>query len=234
MLLLELAARLSIRYRQNVAFYSAHKPSVYLAKKAILRGGASIRYLEGLSPDDPSAGVSSEAALYLIDANSADPEGAYETAVRLRRVHPAGCAAFILDGWSSQPQSPGDDMEFIGGVPYVLSDPWPHSTSISPHQISRLRHLVRDRRLPMIFGLTTASLVDDEALSASFGLESAIRCQSDRWVVLYRPELYRTTEESRPVERNLVRLTETSAASPHTRYSELRYNFSTLSFATAT
>jgi hypothetical protein len=86
----------------------------------------------------------------------------------------------------------------------------------------------------MIFGLTTASLVDDEALSASFGLESAIRCQSDRWVVLYRPELYRTTEESRPVERNLVRLTETSAASPHTRYSELRYNFSTLSFATAT
>ena len=58
-------------------------------------GEASSRCLEGPSPDDPAAGVSSEAALYLIDANSADPEGADETAVRLRRTHPAGCAAFI-------------------------------------------------------------------------------------------------------------------------------------------
>ena len=93
-------------------------------------------------------------------------------------------------------------MEFIGGVSYVLSHPWPHSTLIAP-SVQPVEDLVRDRRLPMIFGLTTASLVDDEALSASFGLESAIRCQSDRWVVLYRPELYRTTEESRPASDNL-------------------------------
>lgn len=233
MLLLELAARLTIRYRQNVVFYSAHKPSVYLAKKAVLREDITIRYLEGVSPGDPSAGAS-EAALYLIDANCAAPQGAYEAAVRLRRTHPAGCAAFILDGWSSQPQGPGDDIEFIGGAPYVVSDPWPHSTLISPDQFRQLRHLARDRRLPMIFGLTTASLVDDEALSAAFSLESAIRYQSDRWLVLYRPELYRTTEEARPAERNLVRLTGTSPSSPHTRHSELRYNFSALSFATAT
>ena len=234
MLLLELAARLSIRYRQNVVFYSAHKPSVYLAKKANLRGDIPFRYLESVSHDDPSAGASSEAALYLIDANGADPEGGYETALRLRRVHPAGCVAFILDGWSSQPQGPGDDIEFIGEVPYVLSDPWPHSTVIAPQRFRHLRTLVRDRGLPVIFGLTTASLIDEEALSATFSLESAIRCQSDRWVVLHRPELYQTTEETRPAERNLVRLTGTGLACPHTRYAELRYNFSTSSFATAT
>jgi hypothetical protein len=234
MLLLELAARLPIRYRQNVVFYSAHKPSVYLAKKAILRGDIPIRYLESVSRDEPSAATSAGAALYLVDANSAEAEIAYDRALRLRRAHPAGCAAFFLDGWSSQPQGPGDDIEFIGGTPYVLSDPWPHSTVVSPHRFRRLMHLVRDRQLPVIFGLTTASLVDEEALSATFSIESAIRCQSDRWVVLYRPELYRTTEESRPAERNLVRLTGSSPASPHTRYSELRYNFSTLSFATVT
>ena len=234
MLLLEFAARLSIQYRQNVVFYSAHKPSVYLAKKATLRGDTSIRYLEGVAPDDPSVGASSEAGLYLIDANSAESERAYATALRLRRAHPAGCAAFILDGWSTEPQGPGDDIELIGGVPYVLSDSWPHSTLILPNRFRQLKHLVRDRQLPVIFGLTTASLVDEEALSATFSIESAIRCQSDRWVVLYRPELYRTTEESRPAERNLVRLTGSSPASPHTRYSELRYNFSTLSFATVT
>src|ERR1700683_1980558 len=47
LLLLELAARLSLRYGQNVVFCSAHQPSVYLARKAILRGDVSIHYLQG-------------------------------------------------------------------------------------------------------------------------------------------------------------------------------------------
>jgi hypothetical protein len=82
--------------------------------------------------------------------------------------------------------------------------------------------------------MTTASLMDEAAQIDSQDLEAAICRAADRWVVLYRPELYRVTADARPAERNLLCLTGSSPQWWDTRCSKLRYDPRDMRFATVT
>ena len=78
--------------------------------------------------------------------------------------------------------------------------------------------------IPIVLGVTTASLMDDDALVRSFPLESEMRRSADHWVVLHRPEIYRETRERKAWERYLVCLKGTSGSWWDTRCSELRFD----------
>jgi hypothetical protein len=226
LMLLELASRISARYRQNVLFYSAHKPSVYIAKKAALKGGISIHLWEdrGTRPGRP--------AVYLLDSNTADTERAIEVAVTLQSQAVKPETVVIMDGWSSHPR-PAQQFQIIDGTPYFPSERWAH-TLLSREQQGRLQEFTSKTRLPVVLGVSTASLVDDEALAASRDLESEIRCNADHWVRLYRPELYKVTADVKPKEWNVVELTGTNPRWGDTRCSKLRFDPRDLSFSTIT
>jgi hypothetical protein len=117
LLLLELAARLVNRYGQNVLFYSAHKPSVYIAKKAQIRGDARVIFAEeSVDVEARFDSRTDQAAIHLLDSSSADLNGACAIASRLRDTHPAGCAGLILDGWNSYRER-GVDFVVVDAVP---------------------------------------------------------------------------------------------------------------------
>jgi hypothetical protein len=77
LLVLDLAERICTRYGKNVLFYSAHKPSVYLVKKAALKDHISIHFWEG--GRSRSAGP----AVDFLDSNTTDTNHVLEIAVRL-------------------------------------------------------------------------------------------------------------------------------------------------------
>lgn len=83
---------------RDVLFYNTHKPSVYVAKKAALKGGMSV-HLWG-DGGTPSAGP----GVYLLDSSTADTERALEVAVELRGHAAESGTMLILDGWSSHPR----------------------------------------------------------------------------------------------------------------------------------
>jgi len=224
LLLLDLAARISSRYRQNVLYYSAHKPTVYLAKKAALKGRSDIHIWED------SGTRRAGPAVYLLDSSTVDTERALEIAVKLQGEPVRSGNALIMDGWSTLP-STTHRIETIDGIAAYPAERWRH-TLLSREQTGRLREFTSMTRLSVVLGVTTASLMDDEALATSSDHESAIRRNSDHWVKLYRPELYKVTAEVRPEERNVVELT---GKSPHwwdTRCSKLRFDPSRLGFET--
>jgi hypothetical protein len=222
LLLLNVAERISRRYGSAVLLYSAHKPSVYIAKKAALNGSISIHFWEdgGTRPGGP--------AVYLLDSSTADMEHALEVALELQSH--ADESMLILDGWSSHPR-PAGQFEIIDGIPHYPSERWPH-TLLSRQRIGRLREFASMTRIPVIAGVSTASLMDDEALAASWDLESEIRRNADHWVRLYRPELYKVTADVKPNERNVVEVTGSSPRWGDTRCSKLRLDPRDLSFAT--
>ncbi|MGO9931895.1 MAG: hypothetical protein ACLPV8_08790 [Steroidobacteraceae bacterium] len=224
LLLLDLAARISSRYRQNVLFYSAHKPTVYLAKKAALKGGTDVRIWE--DGDTRRGGP----AVYLLDSSTENTESAIAIAVRLEAEGAIPGAVLIMDGWSSYAQQT-NQIEVIDGTLAYPAERWPHSL-LSRERMGRLRELTHLTRLRVVLGVTTASLMDDEALANSLHHESEIRRNADHWVKLYRPELYKVTAEIRPEARNVVELTGTSLTWWDTRCSKLRLDPRDLSFAT--
>lgn len=81
-------------------------------------------------------------------------------------------------------------------------------------------------------GVTTASLVDAEALAKSFYLEERLRMAADRLVSLHRPELYLGTSQKLAADRNVVCLCGTSSRRRDTRRSELRFDAERLRFST--
>ncbi len=224
LLLLDLAKQICTRYRNNVLFYSAQKPSVFIAKKAALKGGINIRFWEdgGTRRAGPS--------VYFLDSSTADTERAVEFAVKLQDQPIGSGAALIMDGWSTLP-SPTHHIEIIDGVAAYPAERWPHSV-LSRERVARLREFVTVTQLPVILGITTASLVDDNALAASWDLESEIRRNADHWVKLHRPAVYKGSEETRPGERNVVELTGTSPTWWDTRCSKLRFDPARLGFET--
>ncbi len=224
LLLLDLAGRICTRYARDVLFYSAQKPSVYIAKKAALKGSIDIRIWEigGTRRAGP--------AVYFLDSSTADPESAVEIAVRLQGDRAKPEAVLIMDGWSSY-APPASQIEIIDGMSAYPAERWPH-TLLSRERIARLRKLASINRLPVALGVTTASLMDDEALATSWDLESQIRRNSDHWVKLHRPELYKVTAEIRPEERNVVELTGTSPSWWDSRCSKLRFDPGRLGFET--
>ncbi len=224
LVLLDLAARISSRYRQNVLFYSTHKPTAYLAKKAALKGGIEFRICEEGGTPRPGP------AVYVLDSSTADTERAVEIAVKLQ-AEPAGSGtALIMDGWSTLP-SPTHCIESIDGMAAYRAERWPH-TLLSRQRIGPLRHLASMTRIPVVLGVSTESLMDDEALAASWDLESEIRRNADHCVKLHRPELFKVTADVLPEERNVVELTGTSPRWWDTRCSKLRFEARRLGFST--
>jgi hypothetical protein len=224
LLLLDLAARISTRYVAKVLFYSAQKPSVYLAKKAALKGGISIRFWEDGGTRDTGS------AVYLFDSSTTDSEHVIETAVRLQGERAKPGTVLIMDGWSSYAQRT-NQIEIIDGIPAYPAERWPH-TLLSWERIGRLKELAHMTRLPIVLGVTTASLMDDEALAKSSHHESEIRRHADQWVNLHRPALYKGSAEVQPDERNVVELAGTSPAWWDTRCSKLRLDARDISYGT--
>ena len=232
LLLLELAARISDRYRQNVIFYSAHKPSVYLAKKAGLRGDAHVVFAEESRHRSGNVDPGSDqAAIHFLDSNSADVDRACEIAGGLRNNHPAGCAVLILDGWSSYPER-GTRFAVVDGIPHYPAERWPH-VQMSRETLMNVKRFSVASAMPVFVGVTTASLLDDEALAASFGLETEVRMGADRLLSLYRPELYCCSAQVKPGDRNVVCLSGTRPQWWDTRCSGLRFDPRQLGFSTA-
>ena len=224
LLLLDWAARICGRYGKNVVFYSAHQPSVYLAKKAALRGESNIYFVEG------SAAYHKGAGILLIDSTSTDVDRICDAASRLQFEHPAGCGPVILDGWSTYPERI-IDMEVVAGVASYPAERCPHAL-FTTERSDQLKGFASMSRISVVMGITTASLMDVEALAASRDLESALRRNADHWVRLHRPELYKSTADGRAGERSVVELTGTSPKWWDTRCSKLRYDAGNGSFAT--
>ena len=116
--------------------------------------------------------------------------------------------------------------------PRGLADLGSAAGSITLRDLRVAKQFAADNRMTVLMGVTTASLMDDEAIANSSELESDLRRNADHWVKLYRPQLYRATADIRPGERNVVELTGTSPAWWGTRCSKLRFDPRGLGFST--
>lgn len=230
LLLLDAAARFVRRYATNVVFFSAHKPSVYIAKKLALKDEvpvffASDRWLRPgadiHTPDRPG--------IYLLDCNLADTAAAFDLGNQLRQ-HPAGCAAVILDGWSIR-SDPALEYAVIDGIPHYPAERWPRAP-LSESQLNSWRLSARTAKIPVILGVTTPSWNDEEALAASLHTQSRLKAVADRFISLYRPDFYLETQQVTAETRDAVRLTGTSPFWWDTRCSKLRFEARQLSFVT--
>jgi hypothetical protein len=82
------------------------------------------------------------------------------------------------------------------------------------------------------WGVTTASLMDDEALAESVEIEAELRVRVDRLLSLIRPEIYCATEEVKPEDRHVVYLTGTRPSWWDTRCAKLRFEARRLTLST--
>lgn len=228
LLLVELAARISRRYGGNVLFYSVQKPSVYLAKKLSLRGDAKVVFAEeslgevGMPTETP--------ALHLLDSTAADLSRAFALARQLQHAHASGCALAILDGFHTCAPRVMRDNSGSGKLAF-LAERWPHQV-LSNEILIQAQQFAEATSVPILMGVTTASLVDCEAIVESSPLESEIRIRTDRLLTLHRPTIYKETAALRQEEKNLVRLTGTCPEWWDTRCSTLRFNARPLAFET--
>lgn len=227
LLLLELAARIVRRYGRNVVFFSAQKPSVYVAKKAVLRNDMTVVFAGETAGDLDSRTEGS--AIYLLDANSADIEQAFEFTRRLRHGHPAGCALVILDGWSTY-TSMEVDGEAVCGAGFPAAR-WAHE-NLSRRVLVCAQRFSHATRMPVVMGVTTASLLNKARQVNSLDLEAAMRIAADRWVSLHRPAVYEESAKFAEEQRNVVCLTGTSPQWWDTRCSKLRFDPRRMGFDT--
>lgn len=227
LLLLELAARIVRRYDRNVVFYSAQKPSLYLAKKVALRNDVPVVFAGekvGIS-DSRMVGP----AVQLLDSTGTDASAAFELGIRLRLEHPSGCALVILDGWSTCASKVADSPSVGGeGLP---AERWPHAR-LSRHVLVSTKQFAQTARMPVVIGVTTASLVDEAAQVRSLGIDLDLRIAADRLLSLYRPAVYEETAKINDAQRNDVALTGTSPRWWDTRCSKLRFDPRRMGFET--
>ena len=231
LLLLDLAARLVHRYAKSVVFFSAQTPSVYIAKKLTIKDEMPAIFASDLL-SRPGTGVHApdRPGIYLLDCNHSDAAGACDLGNRLRRQHPAGCAAVILDGWSSY-SNPVLKYAVIDGIAHYPAERWP-PVPLFESQLNSWKLSARATQLPIILGVTTPSLIDEEALAASLHIESRIKSAADPLVSLLCPAAYLATHQITAENRNVVQLTGTSPSWWDTRCSKLRFEARRLSFAT--
>ena len=231
LLLLDLAARICSRYAKNVVFFSANEPSVYIARKAVAKRRTRVffaeetRYQNGYDRDIGTSG-----AIIMLDSHSADFKQALSVAKWLQANHPAGCAALVMDGWCTTKQRPLR-VEVVDGIVAFPAERWA-PTLLSVKGMSDAVEVARVSSLPVVMGVQTASLMDDEALAESFELSSQLRPAADRWVCMYRPELYVETEHAIAADKNVVCLSGTSSKWWDTRCARLRFDPSRLGFET--
>jgi len=222
-LLLDWAARICRRYAKNVVFYSANEPSFGIARKAIAKGRAP-GFFTGdirnqLSYDRE---IGSSGAILMHDSESGNLYQAQTLARWLKANHPAGCAALILDGWCTTPQRPLCN-EGIDGVVAIPAACWT-PTRLSVKEMSRILEFAHASGIPVVMGVQTASLVDDEALASSSHVVSQLWMIADRWVSMYRPELYVETEMRVNADQNAASLLGSSHKSRDARHTKLRFD----------
>jgi hypothetical protein len=228
LILLDLADRVCERYDRNVVFWSAHQPSVYLVrKKMAIKGDARIAFTEDVCFVDERD--RNDQPRVIVVSSSAGSGRAYGIAETLIADHPLGCAALIMDGWSTNPQRTVD-VEVRDGIVAFAAERWPH-TPVTVTDLHLTKQFAQNRRMPVVIGVTTASLVDDHAVAGSFHLETQMRLTADRLVTLHRPELYVETTYAIAADKNVVCLSGTSPRWWDTRCSRLRFDPRRLGFS---
>jgi hypothetical protein len=231
LLLLDWAARICSRYAKNVVFYSANEPSVYIARKAVAKNRTRVFFAgktQNQIPYDRAIGASG--VIVMLDSQSADLKQAQSVASWLAANHSAGCAALVMDGWCTTKQRP-PGIAVIDGVVAFPAERW----APTPLSVKGMREAVdfaQVSRLPVVMGVQTASLVDDEALADSFELSSRLRLAANRWVSMRRPELYVDTDNRVAADKDVVCLSGTSPNWWDTRCARLRFDSSVLGFET--
>jgi hypothetical protein len=231
LLLLDLAARICGRYGKNVVFWSAHQPSVYLARKMDIKGGTRVAFAEDtVFVDEWDRGVHDSPSVVVVCSSSAEPGQPHGIAQLLTADHPGGCAALVMDGWCTTPE-PRRNADSVDGIAAFPAERWPH-TLLSVKHIHQAKQFAQINRLRVVMGVKTASLVDDEALADSFHLSAQLQVTADRVVSLYRPELYVETSQAIAADRNVVCLSGKSPLWWDTRCSRLRFDPRRLGFST--
>jgi hypothetical protein len=231
LLLLDLAARICRRYDKNVVFWSAHQPSVYLVKKMAIKGAARFAFAEDtVFVDDWDRGVGDPAGVVIACSSSVKAERAHGIVELLTEEHPRGCAALVMDGWCTTPAR-RENVEFVDGIAAFPAERWPHALLLAK-DIDQAKRFAQINRFPVVIGVKTASLVDDEALAESFQLSAQLQFAADRLVSLHRPELYVETSQALAADRNVVCLSGKSPRWWDTRCSRLRLDPSRLGFST--
>jgi hypothetical protein len=231
LLLLDWAARICSRYAKNVVFYSANEPSVYIARKAVAKSRTRVFFAgdaQNLNRYDRYIGTSG--AIIMLDSYSADLKQAQTLSQWLKANHPARCAALVMDGWCSTKQRPLR-VEVVDGVVAFPAERWA-PTLLSVKGMREAVTFARISRLPVVTGVQTASLVDDEALADSFELSSRLRLAADRVVSMHRPEIYVDTDNRVAADKNVLCLSGTSPRWWDTRCARLRFDPSWLAFET--
>jgi hypothetical protein len=231
LLLLDWAARICSRYGRNVVFYSANEPSVYIARKAVAKSRARVFFAEGTRNQNGNGrDIGTSGAIVMLDSQSADFKQAQGVASWLAANHSAGCAALVSDGWCTTRQRPLR-VKVIDGVVRFPAERWA-PTLLSVKGMSEAVEFARVSRLPVVMGVQTASLVDDEALAESFHLSSQLRLAADRWISMRRPELYFDTDHAIAADKNVVCLSGTSPKWWDTRCAQLRFDYGMRKFET--
>jgi hypothetical protein len=180
--------------------------------------------------DDWDRGVGEFPAVVVVPSSNPTADRAHGIADLMTAEHPGGCAALVMDGWSTTPE-PREKVEFVDGIASFAAERWPH-TLLSEADIGQAKQFARVNRLPVVMGVKTASLVDNEAAAESFCLEERLRMAANRWVTLHRPELYVETSQRIAADSNVVRLSGTSRRWWDTRSSRLKFDAGRLGFLT--
>jgi hypothetical protein len=231
LLLLDLAARICGRYGKNVVFWSAHQPSVYLARKMAIKGATRVAFAEETDfVVEWDEGVGDSAGVVVAYSRSVKAERAHSLVELLTAEHPRGCAALVMDGWCTTPER-RENIEFVDGIAAFPAERWPH-TLLSVKDIHQAKLFAETNQLPVVMGVKTASLVDDEALANSFHLSAQLQVAADRLVSLYRPELYVETSQAIAADKNVVCLSGKSPRWWDTRCSRLLFDPRRLGFST--
>jgi hypothetical protein len=135
-----------------------------------------------------------------------------------------------MDGWGTVPER-REDIALVDGMATFAAERWPH-VLLSEEKLDQAKQFAQVNRLPVVMGVTTASLVDDESLAESFYLEERLRIAVDRLVSLHRPELYLATSQKTAADQHVVCLSGRSLRRWDTRRSKLRFDPRRLGFST--
>jgi hypothetical protein len=223
LVLLDWAARICSRYAKNVVFYSANEPSLYIARKAVAKGRARIFFADERRNRVPyTREIGPSGAIIMLDAHNAALGEAQIMASWLAANHPAGCGALVSDGWCTTQRKPLEVKIFDGAVT-LPAERWA-PTFLPAEKLSEAAEFARVCGLPVVMGVQTASLVDDDALADSLHLSLQLRLTADRWLAMYRPELYVDSDRAVPADRNVVHLCGRSANWLETRRARLRFD----------
>jgi DnaB-like helicase C terminal domain len=230
-LLLDLAARICCGYGKNVIFWSAHQPCHSLVQKGTIKDVPRAHFLtEPAFVDLWDQGMSYSPAVVVVHSASAEPSRAHDIADLLSAEHPAGCAALVMDGWGTVPER-REEIALVDRMAVFAAERWPHAL-LSEEELDQAKQFAQVNRLPVVMGVTTASLVDDESLAESFYLEERLRIAVDRLVSLHRPELYLETSQKAAADQHVVCLSGRSLRRWDTRRSKLRFDPRRLGFST--